>query len=200
RGRPDAAARALLLREQLRAVAALEPGVRPRRDDGAAARHRVRVRAAPRHRRSHRGGAQGMSAASEPGGFVRWRTTHGTLRGIRSGGVAWHLGVPDGGDTGGRNRSGPPPPLEPWSGDRDATRFGPAAPQLDTRIGARANTPAVLSLLYPRGGSPLEGGPYGEDCLRLDVWAPADAGPGSLPVVVWLHGGAFVHGSGNEQV
>lgn len=141
-----------------------------------------------------------MSAASEPGGFVRWRTTHGTLRGIRSGGVAWYLGVPYGGDTGGRNRFGPPPPLEPWSGERDATRFGPAAPQLDTRIGARANTPAVLSLLYPRGGSPLEGGPYGEDCLRLDVWAPADAEPGSLPVVVWLHGGAFVHGSGNEQV
>lgn len=38
-----------------------------------------------------------------------------------------------------------------------------------------------------------------EDCLFLDVYAPDDAEPGSLPVLVWIHGGAYVNGSGSLQ-
>lgn len=38
-----------------------------------------------------------------------------------------------------------------------------------------------------------------EDCLFLDVYAPEDAAPGSLPVLVWIHGGAYLNGSGSVQ-
>src|SRR5690554_4837062 len=127
-----------------------------------------------------------------------WSTVHGPVRGIDSDGVLSFLGVPYGADTGGANRFRPPQRPRAWTQPRDATVFGPAAPQTDTRLLATASMPAVLRLLYPRGGSPLEGGGMSEDCLRVNVWAPAGAQPGSLPVLVWLHGGAFRHGTGNE--
>ncbi|MFM1752277.1 MAG: hypothetical protein RL119_1239 [Actinomycetota bacterium] len=38
-----------------------------------------------------------------------------------------------------------------------------------------------------------------EDCLFLDIYAPDDAEPGSLPVLVWIHGGAYVNGAGSLQ-
>lgn len=42
--------------------------------------------------------------------------------------------------------------------------------------------------------------PCGEDCLRLNIWTPASAGPDSrLPVLFWIHGGAFMHGCGSEK-
>ena len=42
--------------------------------------------------------------------------------------------------------------------------------------------------------------PEDEDCLYLNVWTPADAQPGSkLPVLFWIHGGAFMHGCGSEK-
>jgi para-nitrobenzyl esterase len=36
----------------------------------------------------------------------------------------------------------------------------------------------------------------GEDCLNLNLWTPAKSGTDLLPVMVWIHGGAFVHGTG----
>ena len=42
--------------------------------------------------------------------------------------------------------------------------------------------------------------PCGEDCLRLNIWTPGDASPDSkLPVLFWIHGGAFLHGCGSEK-
>jgi para-nitrobenzyl esterase len=65
-------------------------------------------------------------------------------------------------------------PMKPWEGVRDATRFG-AAP------------------LQP--GEP--GVPQSEDCLYLNVWAPAGKGP--FPVFVWIHGGGFTGGHAFES-
>lgn len=129
--------------------------------------------------------------------YVDITVESGTLRGHDDGGVLRFLGVPYGADTGGPHRFRPPQPVPAWAGVRDATVFGPSAPQLDDRPAAGAGG-QVLSLLYPRGGSPLEGGPMSEDCLRLNVWAPSEVDE-PLPVLVWLHGGAFVTGSGNEM-
>jgi para-nitrobenzyl esterase len=79
-----------------------------------------------------------------------------------------------------------PGPVAPWPGVRDATRFGPAAPQLPDPTGG-----------VP--GSPV--GPTDEDCLSLNVWAPAGAAAGGArPVMVWFHGGAFVLGASSQPV
>jgi para-nitrobenzyl esterase len=77
----------------------------------------------------------------------------------------------------------PPQPPEPWDSVRDASRFGPAAPQ------------AISPLQGLVGGQP---GRWSEDCLHLNVFAPSDGG-GGHPVMVWLHGGAFIGGSGSAR-
>ena len=42
--------------------------------------------------------------------------------------------------------------------------------------------------------------PEDEDCLYLNIWTPAEAGPASkLPVLFWIHGGAFMHGCSSEK-
>jgi para-nitrobenzyl esterase len=74
----------------------------------------------------------------------------------------------------------PPEPPGAWSETRDATRFGPAAPQ----------NPDPLDHIY---GEVLA--PGDEDCLTLNVWTPAADG-GKRPVMVCIHGGAFLIGSG----
>jgi para-nitrobenzyl esterase len=75
----------------------------------------------------------------------------------------------------------PPQPVEPWSGVRPATSFGPRCVQVP-----RPKT----SLGY----FPPE--PESEDCLYLNVWARADAIRHPRPVMVWIHGGACNMGSG----
>lgn len=131
--------------------------------------------------------------------YVDIHTTAGTLRGITNAGVTSLLGVRYGESTAGEGRFAPPTPVQPWDGVRSALEFGPSAPQVDTRLGSDGVMSEVLTLLYPRTGSPLEGGPMGEDCLRLNVWSPAGDHAEPLPVLVWLHGGGFTHGSGNEM-
>jgi para-nitrobenzyl esterase len=69
---------------------------------------------------------------------------------------------------------------DPWTGIRDAARFGSIAPQV------RSAAEALI------GGTP---GEQSEDCLYLNIWTPGVAG--KRPVLVWIHGGAFVNGAGS---
>jgi len=71
-------------------------------------------------------------------------------------------------------------PAEPWPGMRDASRFGAIAPQVKS---------AAEALI---GGTP---GEQAEDCLHLNIWTPSL--DGKRPVMVWIHGGAFVTGAGS---
>jgi para-nitrobenzyl esterase len=105
----------------------------------------------------------------------------GALTGVPLDAVDAYLGIPYAEPPVGPLRFRPPVPLERWHGVRDATSFGPAAPQ---PVGGR------FSGLVPG----MAAGPQSEDCLTLNVWAPRTAGA-PKPVLVWLHGGAFTIGA-----
>lgn len=92
-------------------------------------------------------------------------------------------GVPYASVTPGAGRFREAGPVTAWRGTRSATRRAPAAPQ-------RAALPAWL-----RWSSAVPPGGWDEDCLSLDVYTPGCHRRG-LPVMVFLHGGAFSHGSG----
>jgi para-nitrobenzyl esterase len=109
-------------------------------------------------------------------------TTGGKLRGLAAGGVSCFKGIPYGASTAGSNRFRPPAPAAPWPGVRDAIAFGSSAPQLPA-----SSDP--LGAWY----SALE--PMSEDCLFLNVWTTGTAG--KRPVMVWLHGGAWVSCAGS---
>lgn len=103
-------------------------------------------------------------------------TPNGALAGLRLEGVDAYLGIPYAQPP---VRFQPPVPADPWLGVREATAFGPSAPQ---PVGG------PFSGLVPGMGV----GPQSEDCLTLNVWAPQQGA--GLPVLVWLHGGAFTIG------
>jgi para-nitrobenzyl esterase len=111
---------------------------------------------------------------------------NGAVRGTAGNGVAAFLGVPYAAPPFGPTRMRPPQPVTPWPGERDATSYGPTVPKGD----------------YPPQYQPLfpEVVIAGEDCLNLNVWTPEAALVGQvpgLPVLVWVHGGSFMNGSGS---
>ena len=77
----------------------------------------------------------------------------------------------------------PPQPVVAWAGERDATSYGPTVPKGDY--------PPQYQPLLPEQVIP------GEDCLNLNVWTPDAPARGGLPVLVWIHGGSFMNGSGS---
>jgi len=119
---------------------------------------------------------------------VTVRITGGRIRGTVKGGVNAFKGIPYGTSTGGNRRFLPPSASEPWTDVRNATEFGPIAPQ----VGILASPP-------PReNGSPRMPEPQDEDCLVLNVWSTGVSDGGRRPVMVWLHGRGFYGGSGSE--
>jgi len=108
-------------------------------------------------------------------------TQHGRLRGQVVAGVATFKGIPYAAPPFGPNRFQQPRPPEAWDGVRDALEYGKVPPQ-------SPYSPPFDRLLGNQGVP-------GEDCLNLNVWTPDPSSRG-LPVMVWIHGGAFARGSG----
>lgn len=109
------------------------------------------------------------------------QTSSGIIKGVKEGEVSSFKGIPYAAPPVGEYRWRPPQPVIPWEGVRDAGEFGPNC--------AQAGWGAAP-------GSISEGS--SEDCLYLNLWKPVNAKPGAkLPVMVWIHGGAFVGGSGS---
>src|SRR5712692_8241907 len=101
------------------------------------------------------------------------RTQLGAVRGATIEGIAVFKGIPYAAS-----------PVEAWNGVRDALTYGatvtkpPYFPPFDVLL----PEPAIA----------------GEDCLNLNIWTP-DPGKAGLPVMVWIHGGAFANGTARYQ-
>jgi para-nitrobenzyl esterase len=111
-------------------------------------------------------------------------TDKGIVVGRQSTAVSF-LGIPYAAPPVGKLRWSAPQPASAWAVPRDASRIGNVCPQV------------VLALFAVPGQKPgeVEGK---EDCLYLNVYKPAKARSDSrLPVMVWIHGGAFTIGSGS---
>jgi len=111
-------------------------------------------------------------------------TTFGKIEGLEQDGLYVFKGIPFAAPPVGDRRWLPPAPPEAWDGVREAKEFGNIAPQ----------NPSPLELLPS-----AEPEPQAEDCLYLNVWSPGldDA---RRPTMVWVHGGAFVMGSGSSPL
>jgi para-nitrobenzyl esterase len=112
-------------------------------------------------------------------------TTYGQVSGTVENRVVVFRGVPYAKAPVGPLRFAAPVAPDPWEGELAATAYGPAAPQ--PRPGG-----LVEDIFSPRH-------PAGEDCLSLNIWTPDPAATG-LPVLVWIHGGAFLFGGSGDDV
>ncbi len=103
------------------------------------------------------------------------RTVHGEVRGYTDGAVKVFRGIRYGADTRDRRFMPPRPPAR-WDGVREAFEYGPSSPQ--DRTGEATS----------------------EDCLFLNVWTPGIGDGGKRPVMFYIHGGAYSHGSGSHPL
>lgn len=112
-------------------------------------------------------------------------TENGVVEGGSDGGVTRFLGVRYASPPVGALRWRAPQPAAPWQGVQSATKVGASCIQAPT-----------MSL--DNGGGDTR--PLAEDCLFLNVWTPNASTGSKLPVMVWIHGGALVFGSGGVPV
>jgi para-nitrobenzyl esterase len=111
-------------------------------------------------------------------------TRRGRVQGAAEGDVRVFRGIPFAKPPVGPRRFGPPEAPEAWPDVREATRFGPASHQASRPLAP------LLGILVDEES---------EDCLTLNVWTPARDDGARRPVMVWIHGGAWVIGSGSER-
>ncbi len=118
-------------------------------------------------------------AQSDNPEYVEVPTSHGRIRGVRNKGVCTFKGIPYAGIVSGANRFKSAPPLQSWTGVRDALQLAAPSPQPGkTYYGLNEPSPD-------------------ENCLFLNVWTPAADGR-RRPVMLYNHGGGFMSGSGGS--
>jgi len=122
----------------------------------------------------------GVPAVAEVPAFAH--TTVGDLRGTVDGGVAVWRGVAYPQHPVGERRFAAPAPLVPWTGVRDAVEHAPLPLQSRSMVAGDRNDPKIRD----------------EACLTVTVWSPDVSG--SLRVMVWIPGGAFLNGAGQLQL
>ncbi|MEO8703802.1 MAG: carboxylesterase family protein [Kofleriaceae bacterium] len=113
----------------------------------------------------------------KPASPLEVTTDRGVVVGRATGGVREFLGIPFAAPPIAALRWQPPAPVAAWSVPRDATKRGFACTQPEE--GFHRDT--------------------SEDCLNLNVWVP-DGATATLPVLFWIHGGAFYQGSGGDDL
>lgn len=123
--------------------------------------------------------AQAWAAPSAP----TVRIDSGRLSGFHdaASGLDEFRGIPFAAPPVGALRWKPPQPVAPWKGVRHADHFGPRCMQ----------RPLFSDMVFRSDG-------LAEDCLYLNVWAPAERHGDKLPVLVYFYGGGFVGGDGSE--
>ncbi|HEY1704708.1 MAG TPA: carboxylesterase family protein [Trebonia sp.] len=124
-------------------------------------------------------GGAAASPGAHPGtarGLVA-PTADGLVQGKASGTMDEYLGIPYAAPPVGALRWQPPRPAAPWRGVREATAFAPHCPQPASPFGVASSS---------------------EDCLYLNVFAPAGARTANLPVMVWIHGGSLLVGESDD--
>lgn len=110
----------------------------------------------------------------------------GQIQGTVINGIAVYKGIPYAAPPVGELRWKAPQPVVPWEGVRVCDSFG--APSIQPH---HVDSDAYKHEFF------FDGDPeYSEDCLYLNVWAPAKGK--NLPVTLWIHGGAFSYGWGFE--
>jgi len=112
-------------------------------------------------------------------------TKSGKLEGSFEDGLYVFKGIPFAEPPVGKLRWLPPHPVKKWSGVRPATKYGAIAPQNAMPI-PMPNAPAFGTTAQD------------EDCLTLNIWTPG-LDNARRPVLFWIHGGAFIIGSGCES-
>lgn len=123
-------------------------------------------------------------------------TNAGKVRGYRIGSVYAFRGIPYGAPTSGALRFAPPRPAPPWAGIRSCMSYGPYCPHDFSILEPNQHLPGDEDafLLY-RGYERAVGS---EDCLRVNLWTPGLGSTGKRAVMVFMHGGGFTGGSGND--
>ncbi|GLV55095.1 carboxylesterase [Dictyobacter sp. S3.2.2.5] len=111
-------------------------------------------------------------------------TRYGKVEGLTQEGMQVWKGIPYARPPLGSLRLRAPQPPQAWSGVREAKEFSAIAAQPVNAMGG----------FLGRNATPP---PSGEDCLYLNIWSPAADGQ-KRPVLVWIHGGAFIAGSGAD--
>jgi para-nitrobenzyl esterase len=128
-------------------------------------------------------GAAAAPASVPPQTAVTVDPPAGRLRGIIAGNLEVFKGIPYAQPPVGERRWKAPAPLARWHGVRNATAFGPACFQPQGPQSSVYWEPAM---------------PMSEDCLTLNIWAPADAH--NAPVFFWIYGGALWGGASRDPL
>src|ERR1700733_15253369 len=124
-----------------------------------------------------RRGFAGIRAHAE---YAEVSTAYGRVRGLREPGLLTFLGIPYGGAVAGANRFRAAPPLQPWTGVRDALQLGAPSPQPGK---------SYYGINEP---------PPAENCLFLNIWTPAADGR-KRPVMEQRDGGGVSKCSGGAH-